>query len=148
MIKFHCNKCGKGVKAPDKYAGKKVKCPSCQASNLLPSNEDLEAYEVEEVKEDYYEGVFCQHCGNKMKKEAVLCPKCGCRNKLNKKEESEVATSSIVLAYGLSFFFPIGGIIAGIYLCFKNKVVHGIACILLSIFVGIPLGMAFMAMGA
>ena len=145
MIKFHCSKCGKGVSAPDKYAGKRVKCPSCQTPNLLPANDDLEAYEVEEITSVAYEGVFCQHCGNKMKKEAVICPKCGCGNNLNKKEVTEVATHSIVMAYVLSILFPIGGIIAGIYLCCKEKALHGIACMLLSIFVGIPFGMAFIA---
>jgi len=145
MIKFHCNKCGKGIKAPDKYAGKKVKCPKCKSSNLLPSGDDLQAYEIEEVLPITYEGVFCQHCGSKMKKEAVICPNCGCGNKLNKQEELEVSSSSIVLSYVLAFLFPIGGIIGGVYLCCKNQIAHGIACILLSIFIGIPLGMAFVA---
>ena len=147
MIKFHCNKCGKGVKAPDKYAGKEVKCPNCKSINLLPSEENVLPYQLEEVKEDFYEGVFCQHCGNKMKREAVLCPKCGCENSLNlnKKEEKEVKNSSIVLSYVLSILFPLGGIIAGIYLIIKDKAAHGIACILLSLFVGIPFGIGFLA---
>ena len=146
MIKFHCSKCGKGAKAPDIYAGKEVKCPSCQSSNLLPSDENVLPYQLEEVKEEQYEGVFCQHCGNKMKREAVLCPKCGCENNLKKKEEKEeVKGSSIVLSYVLSILFPLLGIIAGIYLIAKDKAAHGVACILLSIFIGIPLGMGFLA---
>jgi len=148
MIKFHCSKCGKGVKAPDKYAGKRVKCPSCQTPNLLPADDDLEAYEVEEVTTVAYEGIFCQHCGKKMKKEAVHCPSCGCANNLNKTASSTftaINTSNVVICYVLSILFPIGGIIGGIYLCCKEKVAHGIACILLSIFVGIPFGIGFLA---
>jgi hypothetical protein len=149
MIKFHCSKCGKGVKAPDKYAGKRVKCPSCQTPNLLPADEDLEAYEVEEITCVAYEGVFCQHCGKKMKKAAVYCPGCGCENTLNKTVSSntisDINTNNVVICYVLSILFPIGGIIGGIYLCCKGKAAHGIACILLSIFIGIPVGMGFMA---
>ena len=36
MLRFKC-KCGKTIKAPAEYAGKKVKCPSCDATLRLPS---------------------------------------------------------------------------------------------------------------
>jgi len=151
MIKFHCSKCGKGVKAPDKYAGKRVKCPSCQTPNLLPANADLEAYEVEEITSVAYEGVFCQHCGKKMKKEAVYCPGCGCANSLNQtatkvnNNEVEISSGQIALCYVLSIIFPLGGIISGIYLMCKNKVGHGVAVLLISIIIGIPFGIGCMS---
>ena len=140
MIKFHCIKCGKGVKAPDKYAGKTVKCPSCQTGNLLPDGEEVIQHQIEEIEVNHYEGVFCQQCGNKIRKDAFICPKCGCKNNLNKVSEfeEEVKAGTIVAAYFLSLFIPLFGIIAGIYLMCKNKVAHGIACVLISIFIGIP----------
>lgn len=36
MIEFHCEHCGKHVRAPDEHAGKRAKCPSCQQSVFVP----------------------------------------------------------------------------------------------------------------
>lgn len=38
-IEFHCNFCGKQVKAPDDAGGKKGKCPSCQKVLYIPMPE-------------------------------------------------------------------------------------------------------------
>ena len=53
MIRFHCSKCGKGVKAPDKYAGKTVKCPNCQETNKSVKI-DISALESKDVDFDKY----------------------------------------------------------------------------------------------
>jgi hypothetical protein len=45
-----------------------------------------------------------------------------------------VETSQIVLAYILVVLAPVFGLIAGIYLLTKNEVGHGIAAIIISIF--------------
>lgn len=148
MIRFHCNKCGQSIKAPDKYAGKKVKCPKCSASNILPSDEEALPYQLE-VDTNDYECIFCQQCGNKIKKDAFICPKCGCKNNLSNNSNNnftpEVKTGTIVAAYFLCFFIPLFGIIAGIYLMCKDKIAHGIACVLLSMFIGIPFSLALMS---
>lgn len=149
MIRFHCNKCGQSIKAPDKYAGKKVKCPKCAAPNLLPSEEEALPYQLE-VETNDYECIFCQQCGNKIKKDAFICPKCGCKNNLSNNNSNntftpEVKTGTIVAAYVLSLIAPLFGIIAGIYLMCKNKVGHGICCVLISLFLSIPFWAVFMA---
>ncbi len=38
-IEFHCNYCGKLVKAPDEAGGKKGKCPACQKILYVPMPE-------------------------------------------------------------------------------------------------------------
>lgn len=38
-IEFHCNFCGKQVKAPDDAGGKRGKCPSCQKVLYIPMPE-------------------------------------------------------------------------------------------------------------
>ena len=36
-IHLHCGKCGQLLKAPDEAVGKRVRCPSCEAINRIPS---------------------------------------------------------------------------------------------------------------
>jgi len=158
MIKFNCTHCGAKVKAPSTYIGKEAKCPSCKEKNIIPGKEDPEKYEIQEVKPDY-NNIFCQHCGKEMMREAVCCPKCGCANELNKRniqqplpqqvllyqQQQKVSGGNIAAVYVMSILFPIGGIIGGIYLMCKGETAHGIANLLLSIFVGIPFGMGLMA---
>ncbi|AQT69231.1 hypothetical protein STSP2_02420 [Anaerohalosphaera lusitana] len=38
MIKFKCSKCSTSLKAPDEYAGKKVRCNKCKKVIAIPSN--------------------------------------------------------------------------------------------------------------
>ena len=38
-IRFKCNKCGAGIKAPDKAAGKTAKCPKCKEVLVVPNLE-------------------------------------------------------------------------------------------------------------
>lgn len=35
-IRVHCEKCGTTIDAPDKYGGKRVKCPKCSTPVLIP----------------------------------------------------------------------------------------------------------------
>ena len=37
MITFECTQCGQKYNVQDEYAGKKVRCKSCQAVNTIPS---------------------------------------------------------------------------------------------------------------
>ena len=37
MIKFKCTQCGKEISAADEHAGRKARCPKCQAILVIPS---------------------------------------------------------------------------------------------------------------
>ena len=52
-IEFHCEKCGKSVRAPDEAAGKHGKCPTCHQSVYIPSIdvEPLELAPLDEASE-------------------------------------------------------------------------------------------------
>ena len=39
-IEFHCEHCGKSVRAPDETGGKHGKCPSCHQSVYIPMPSD------------------------------------------------------------------------------------------------------------
>jgi len=41
MIRINCE-CGQKLKIDDKYAGKKIRCPKCEATLIVPSGEDMD----------------------------------------------------------------------------------------------------------
>src|SRR5262249_44775069 len=43
MIKFPCPTCSRTISAPDESAGRKGKCPSCQAIMVVPTRAALES---------------------------------------------------------------------------------------------------------
>src|SRR4051812_43405908 len=38
-IRFECSDCGKSLKVKDDHAGRKMRCPVCEAVNQVPVNE-------------------------------------------------------------------------------------------------------------
>jgi hypothetical protein len=42
MIRFACIVCGKGLHVEDEHAGKRVRCPNCQAVNVTPMSSTVE----------------------------------------------------------------------------------------------------------
>ena len=38
MIKFNCTSCAQTYRVSDEYAGKKVRCKSCNSINILPGS--------------------------------------------------------------------------------------------------------------
>ena len=42
MIRFACIVCGKGLHVADEHAGKRVRCPNCQAVNVTPMSSTVE----------------------------------------------------------------------------------------------------------
>ncbi len=44
-----------------------------------------------------YETKYCQHCGEKIRKEAVICPHCGCEveNRRREKDEKVIINNNI-----------------------------------------------------
>jgi hypothetical protein len=50
--------------------------------------------------------MFCQHCGEKILKDAVICPHCGCATgKTNKEDEPSIGLNLV------GFLFPLVGLI-------------------------------------
>jgi uncharacterized paraquat-inducible protein A len=83
--------------------------------------------------------MYCSACGSPIDHRSVICPRCGVpTSKYNgNDEQSSVSAGTVVGAYFLAFIAPLFGIIGGIYLGAKGRTGHGVACILLSIFLGI-----------
>lgn len=46
MIRFACIVCGKGLHVEDEHAGKRVRCPNCQAVNVTPMSSTVEPHEA------------------------------------------------------------------------------------------------------
>ena len=58
--------------------------------------------------------VYCRYCGQKILREALICPHCGC--KTDKPDEDDVPSMGLNV---LSFFFPVIGLI--LYCVFYNR---------------------------
>jgi len=44
-IRVECGGCGKGIKAPDKFAGKSAKCPGCGESIAIPAGQTDDGFD-------------------------------------------------------------------------------------------------------
>lgn len=69
-IRVTCDGCGKGIKAPEKYAGKTVNCPNCKGPLQIPPAEQPAA----QVSPD---SMSCPFCAEQIKATAVKCRFCG-----------------------------------------------------------------------
>ena len=77
VIVFQCESCGHKIKVPDKYTGKKGKCPKCHEAVIIPTPEKEDVVPEDMVK------VTCQMCGQVIEvpahadKAFTECPSCG-----------------------------------------------------------------------
>ncbi|WP_372366628.1 hypothetical protein [Candidatus Uabimicrobium sp. HlEnr_7] len=69
-IKVNCS-CGKILKVPEKYAGKRVKCP-CERKILIPTIQEIKK-KIGDDKEDLRN---CPTCGAFLNKDDVICVAC------------------------------------------------------------------------
>ncbi|MEM8874310.1 MAG: DUF4190 domain-containing protein [Planctomycetota bacterium] len=53
MPVFSCNVCGAQLSAEDRYAGRKVKCPTCQSIQTVPGAEDLAPVSAKPTQETF-----------------------------------------------------------------------------------------------
>ncbi len=92
-IKFRCSECGHGIKAPDKAAGRGIKCPQCSAKVRVPSGkprkrapkkkepssedsaEFLANLDMDRIAEADVE--LCQKCAAEIPEDETACPECG-----------------------------------------------------------------------
>jgi uncharacterized membrane protein YvbJ len=77
--------------------------------------------------------MFCPACGVKMTGEFAFCPNCGQPSSGVQKQTGSSPSKGLVAAsYGCAMVIPFIGFIMGIYLMYKERVVHGLAVIILS----------------
>jgi hypothetical protein len=70
-ITVECS-CGKRLVVAEDHAGRKVRCPTCQALVKIPGSSapPAEGYGVEKTRK-------CPECKNECPRKAVICVKCG-----------------------------------------------------------------------
>jgi len=87
-VSFKCG-CGKALRVKDEFAGKKVKCPSCNQVIVTPeiTAEDLVATEGLAGFEESQYSVKCLTCGAELKEEEPVCMKCGTIRQVVKTQE-------------------------------------------------------------
>lgn len=96
-IPVRCQSCSKALKVPDKYAGKRIKCPGCQASLSVPSGKakaakkkpapvaapaESDADFLADLDFDSRSAVdtsvqICPKCAAEIPEDEVVCGECG-----------------------------------------------------------------------
>lgn len=79
FIRFKCEKCGNGIKAPEKFAGRAAKCPKCKQVIIVPALQ--KGYEPSWINDDFKD---CSTNKNKtqiqtkykLQKRTRMCPFC------------------------------------------------------------------------
>ncbi len=77
-IAVTCDSCGKNLKVPDKFAGKKAKCPKCKGVIRVPG-------ERSSGRMAAAAGKTCPDCGRSMGNDDVFCVGCGLDLRTGKK---------------------------------------------------------------
>ncbi|MFH5803897.1 hypothetical protein [Alienimonas sp. DA493] len=70
-IEFHCETCGKSLRAPLSKAGAEADCPQCGDRVRVPDRPPAEP------RDDVAEAVVCPVCGERVSPDAAACPSCG-----------------------------------------------------------------------
>jgi len=88
-VSFKCE-CGKALRVKDEFAGKKVKCPSCNQVIVTPeiTAEDLVATEGLAEPKESQASTKCLTCGAELENEAPVCMKCGTIRQVLKTQEA------------------------------------------------------------
>jgi len=94
-VSFKCE-CGKDLRVKDEFAGKKVKCPSCNQIIVTPeiTAEDLVATEGIAEPEKSQSSVKCLTCGAELKDEEPVCMKCGTIRQVMKTQEKTQSSAN------------------------------------------------------
>ena len=93
-IRVKCS-CGKQVQAANEQAGRKVRCPSCQALVRLPGErEEPAGYGVEQVRK-------CPGCKREWPPDAVVCIDCGYNFETGRKMRTQYNIPDRVLDFGV-----------------------------------------------
>lgn len=79
-IAVTCDNCGKSLKVPDKMAGKKAKCPKCEAAIPVPGGDGKSGASARTSA-----AKACPECDRPMQKDDVFCVGCGLDTRTGKK---------------------------------------------------------------
>jgi len=135
-IRITCESCGRTLQAKDTAAGKKVKCPGCEAVIQVPEAGTEEIYDAEETPQgepeesDLSEGLSsegrrpCPQCGEMIKVEAAKCRFCGeiFDAALKKEEEKKTVDAEMTRGdWAVSVLCSGIGCIAGIVYMIQGK---------------------------
>lgn len=90
--------------------------------------------------------MFCRNCGKELFDEAVVCMYCGVKTDNFEKAMSDSAQTiepevvqdnpvkkALIVGYITAVLIPLVGFILGIYVLFKNRVLHGVGIITISL---------------
>jgi len=84
-LKFSCPQCKQSLEGDDSFRGQTVTCPSCNAQFTVPNapvkRVVVQSPPVAVPTNKAADESFCASCGQVIKKEAEICPKCGVRQK-------------------------------------------------------------------
>lgn len=64
---------------------------------------------------------YCSHCGNELRDEAVVCPKCGCSTKDTLVQQPSKTNGFAITGFVCSFFIPLLGLIFSVLGYAKSK---------------------------
>ncbi len=76
-IEITCPNCGREGRVPESFAGRKTKCPSCNAAIDIP--DPHAALDLAEEEEEEDDGRECPDCGAELRRKARKCRACGLR---------------------------------------------------------------------
>ena len=96
VIRFNCARCKASLKVPVKLGGRYIDCPKCKNRTPVPGSQaeaDDEAREYTVTSTAYELTGKCVRCGTKMKKDAIVCVKCGFDHRAGK--QLEVVDSTV-----------------------------------------------------
>lgn len=136
-IRITCESCGRTLQTKDTAAGKKVKCPGCEAVIQVPeagTEEIFDAEEAPQVDTEPADGLAedqsnegrrpCPQCGEMIKVEAAKCRFCGeiFDSALKKEEEKKAVDADMTRGDWVVAVLCSGiGCIAGIVWMIQGK---------------------------
>lgn len=123
-VAIDCGNCGGKFKAPDKAAGKYVRCPKCSARLSVPFvvptiapiaiARPVTTQRSDETEDDAVPMKFCFECGRRIRLRAEICPKCGVRQPVTDAHQSIRSSSRNGIAVPLlisAILNVIGGLV-------------------------------------
>jgi hypothetical protein len=97
MVQFHCS-CGTLLRAKPELAGRRIKCPHCQAAQVVPQSDEESPASAEDAPGKPAEVIhFACECGKQLTAKIALagkrtkCPACGEMVNIPEAEESEAS---------------------------------------------------------